>query len=76
MSSQKGEIRTCDRCGEQVFCKYLKDGVMDGGFTRWNEFEKAEGWGYEDGKDLCPKCTEEFKKMKEDFWKKDESVEV
>jgi hypothetical protein len=76
MSSLNGKLTTCDRCGEQVFCKYIKDGVTDGGYTRWNKFEEAEGWGYEDRKDLCPKCTDEFKKMKEIFWKTGKLVEV
>lgn len=75
MSRQKGELRTCDRCGKQVFCKYLKSGELDGGYTRWDEFEKAEGWSVNDG-DLCSECTEEFAKLKADFWGKVKSGEV
>ena len=76
MSRQKGELRTCDRCGKQIFCKSIGDGEMDGGYTRWNKFEQAEGWSVNNDGDLCSECTAEFEKLKADFWKKNESVEV
>lgn len=59
-----GRLYTCDRCGETEFFKHITDKETDGGFTRWNEFEKANGWGnksiQEDFLDLCPKCFEEY----------------
>lgn len=46
MSHVNGQITTCDRCGAQVFSKCTGEGEADGGFTRWNDFEKLpEGWG-------------------------------
>lgn len=63
-----GQLRTCDRCGEAVFFKTTGEKEMDGGFTRWNTFEKAEGWSVEIGiGDLCPACTIELEVLKEKF---------
>lgn len=67
MSRLNGEMRTCDRCGKQVFLRCTGEGEMDGGFTRWNKFEKAEGWSVEGG-DLCPACTQEYTEMVRGFW--------
>lgn len=62
---EKGMLRTCDRCGETTFFKTIGDGEADGGFTRWNKFEPAEGWTYEGGiGDLCPGCSQEFEDIK------------
>jgi hypothetical protein len=63
-----GQLRICDRCGKQIFCKTTGDGETDGGFTRWNKFEEAEGWTseYKIG-DLCPSCTNEYKELIESF---------
>lgn len=50
MSSQRGKLITCDRCGESVFVKELdvKEKETDGGFIRWNEYKyediPEEGW--------------------------------
>ena len=60
-------MRTCDRCGKQVFLKAIGEGELDGGFTRWNKFETAESWSVDKG-DLCPICTLEFQKIVNDFW--------
>lgn len=67
MSRVNGEMRTCDRCGVQIFSKHIGDGEMDGGYTRWNKFEEAEGWSVEGG-DLCPACTQEYREMVRRFW--------
>ena len=69
MSRVKGQITTCDRCGEQVFRKYIGRGEMDGGFTTWDKFEdEPAGWGYEDRKDLCPKCNAERKALIDEYY--------
>ncbi len=63
-----GQLRTCDRCHKSVFLKTTGEGERDGGYTRWNKFEEAEGWSVEAGMgDLCPACTNELETMKEDF---------
>lgn len=63
-----GQLRKCDRCGSSVFLKCVGEGVTDGGYTRWNKFEEAEGWSVEsDIGDLCPSCTAELEVMKEEF---------
>lgn len=67
MAEQKGKLITCDRCGNTVFCRATNEKEIDGGFTRWNEFEKADGWGREDGKDLCRSCNDAFAIMKQNF---------
>ena len=67
MSRVNGQMRTCDRCGKQVFLKTIGEGEADGGFTRWNNFEPAEGWSVNKG-DLCPVCTLEFEKRVNEFW--------
>lgn len=69
MSEVNGKLQSCDRCGETVFLKVIGEGEADGGFTRWNKFEEApEGWErrFEVGL-LCPKCSEEYKKLLERF---------
>lgn len=63
-----GRMIQCDRCGKTTFCKTTGDGERDGGFTRWNKFVDAEGWSHEhEIGDLCPSCTEEFRKIVDDF---------
>lgn len=64
-----GQLRTCDRCGANQFFKTTGEKEADGGYNRWNTFEKAEGWSTEIGiGDLCPKCTNELEEVKE-AWK-------
>ena len=68
MARANGELRTCDRCGKTIFLKTTGDGERDGGYTRWNKFEKAEGWTTEhDIGDLCPDCSSEFERLKQNF---------
>lgn len=65
---ENGQLLTCDRCGKAAFFRCTGEGELDGGYTRWNEFEEAKGWSYEGCiGDLCPTCTNEFKAMKENF---------
>lgn len=45
MAEVKGKIVSCDRCGAHVFSRTTGEGEADGGFTRWNNFEKLpDGW--------------------------------
>ena len=61
MSSERGLLLTCDRCGAVKFCKYTGTDVFDGGYTRNDKFEKAEDWGFKPGiGDMCPKCTSAY----------------
>lgn len=68
MSRENGRKITCDRCHKTIFVKALREREMDGGFTRWTEFEDAEGWSKElfIG-DLCPECTQEYARLQEEF---------
>lgn len=63
MSETKGKLTTCDRCGEEIFLKYIGKGETDGGYTTWDRFEDLpEEWmfntqiGY-----LCPHCAGIFR---------------
>lgn len=70
MSTQKGLLVTCDRCGKTTFRKYIGKGETDGGYTTWDKFEATpDGWKYSDdlGSWLCPKCNTEYEKIKEEF---------
>ena len=68
MSSVNGKFMTCDRCGATIFCKCTGEGEADGGYTRWNKFEKAEGWTVQHGKHLCKSCSELYEEMIENFF--------
>lgn len=71
MSSAKGKLRTCDRCGASVFLKYTGSKEYDGGWTVYDYFESApEGltWVADIG-DLCPECHTEYEKIKNNFLK-------
>lgn len=71
MSSVKGNMRTCDRCGEWIFLKCIGEGSADGGYTRWNEFEPAPGWDYLSNiGDLCPSCMDEHARLMDAFQKR------
>lgn len=63
MAEINGKLMICDRCDEKVFLKCIGEGEADGGFTRWNKFEKPpHGWEWhsEVGQ-LCPTCNEQYK---------------
>ena len=44
MSIKFGKYYICDRCGTTSFCEKIGEEETDGGFTRFNKFEEAEGW--------------------------------
>ena len=45
MAKVNGQIVSCDRCDAKIFLKCTGEGSADGGFTRWNTFEKMpDGW--------------------------------
>lgn len=69
MAEEKGMLKTCDRCGKTIFLKCTGEGEMDGGFTRWNEFEPApQGWDYvRDVGTLCPDCMCDYNFMIDNF---------
>lgn len=68
MSKVNGQLRICDRCGSEIFLKCTGEGNTDGGYTRWNEFEKAVGWNYLSTiGDLCPKCWDEYQERRKTF---------
>lgn len=67
--TENGQQCICDVCGKEIFRKCIGEGVSDGGYTRWNEFE-----AFPDGQDshfgvglLCPNCNEEYSAMIENF---------
>lgn len=72
MSSTKGMLKTCDRCGAQIFLKLTGSEQFDGGYSSRDTFEKApDGWanGYIDGKyrDLCPTCSKQWEDVSAAF---------
>lgn len=78
MAEVNGKLQSCDRCGETVFLKVIGEGEADGGFTRWNKFEKApDGWErcFEVGL-LCPKCNEEYKNLLKWFMEQNSMYKV
>lgn len=72
MSREKGQLVTCDRCGQTVFLKSIGEGETDGGYTRWNKFESfPTGWSVKsDLGDLCPDCSREWNRIETDFMNK------
>lgn len=71
---ENGQLRTCDRCGVTVFLKCTGETVRDGGYSRWDCFEHAEGWSEEFGiGDLCPACTSELIVIMEEYARKKNS---
>lgn len=65
MADQKGLLKTCDRCGAQVFLKYTGTDTLDGGYTKLDKFEDApDGWGCckvgREYRTLCPACAERW----------------
>lgn len=79
MSSKKGIIETCDRCGISTFRKYLKTEDYDGGFTKLDNFEALpNGWhrynepNIDDKYNtvtLCPKCSSQYIELFANFIK-------
>lgn len=72
MSSEKGLLKTCDRCGAQIFLKLTGKQDFDGGYSSRDTFEaEPAGWEYErvagTHRHLCPACAEEWEKLGRDF---------
>lgn len=70
MSEVVGKMIICDRCGDTTFVKYLDTKALDGGFTRFDKFEKvSDGWHFstELGKMLCPECNSLWQSIKNQF---------
>ncbi len=72
MAEQKGLLKTCDRCGSQVFLKYLDTDELDGGYTKLDKFEPApDGWNCcyvgTRFKTLCPTCAERWQEISTAF---------
>lgn len=77
MSSQRGKLITCDRCGESTFVKYHKSSFMDGGYTEQEHYDPTpEGWEWESGVGhLCPSCNRLFKETMTKFLGYDKTPE-
>ena len=71
---QCGKLITCDRCGKNLFLKYIGEGETDGGYTRWNKFEDPpNGWEYRcDIGRLCPECNNAYVSMIDRFMRAEE----
>ena len=69
MAFVNGRKYTCDRCGDETFCKCTGEGELDGGYTRWNKFEPLPtGWEtHGDTGLLCPDCNGLYKRMIHSF---------
>lgn len=63
MSSKKGMLTTCDRCGAETFREYIGQGDADGGYTKWDKFQRLpDDWLYETQVGaLCPRCAGLFR---------------
>lgn len=63
MSAKKGMLTTCDRCGQTIFREYIGQGDADGGYTKWDKFERLPSdWLYETQVGaLCPRCAGLFR---------------
>lgn len=60
MSVKEGSIVICDRCGSYEFIA-KDDPRKPNGWDGYNW--KPETWGTAEYRDLCPECTEEYKKI-------------
>lgn len=69
MSQVEGKTLTCDLCGSSVFLKFTGHGEVDGGYSRWREYEKPpEGWNtamVSKIGDLCPTCSRRINEVVE-----------
>lgn len=63
MSERKGKLVSCDRCGREIFLKYIGKGEADGGYTIWDRFENLpDDWMYTSQiGTLCPHCAGLFR---------------
>lgn len=68
MGSKVGMLKTCDRCGEQIFLEYTGEAETDGGFTKYSTYDSMEpGWKTVNLNTvpvvsalLCTKCMKEL----------------
>lgn len=69
MSFVNGRKDTCDRCKKEIFRKCTGEGEMDGGFTRWNNFEPMPpGWEWHVNIGLlCDECNEQYQRLIGEF---------
>lgn len=63
MSSVEGKLLTCDVCGKSIFLKCVGRKEAHGGYTKWREYENADGWtnvyfGNVKLQNVCPRCDE------------------
>ena len=77
MSTKLGKYYICDRCGTTSFFEKIGEGETNGGFTRFDKFEEAEGWNtvYPEAthvtgssKLLCPICSQKYDKLMKEFF--------
>lgn len=69
------KAKVCKRCGKVDFCKLEGTEPLDGGFTRYDKWEKIPGWGdiLHIGL-LCPKCKDDYQRIVNEFMGKKEEV--
>lgn len=62
MSVTLGKLITCCRCSCAIFLKHTGTATLDGGYTKYDEFEeRPKSWIYDTHiGHLCPDCAEEF----------------
>lgn len=63
MSEVKGKLVSCDRCGKEHFLKLIGTKDLDGGYSRYDEFEDLpEDWLFlSQIGSLCPHCAGLFR---------------
>lgn len=70
-----GKIEECRRCGVKIFLEKVGTREMDGGYTKWDEFEPLpETWFYSNYGAFCPHCSKIFVKVMDDFFGMDEKL--
>lgn len=72
MGEWKGMIITCDRCGKEHRRALLGEKVLDGGFTRADDFEgMPSSWEYRRNTGwLCPECNTAYETLVKNFMEK------
>ncbi len=72
MGQEKGMLTTCNRCGTQVFSKFISRESVDGGYSHREKYEDLpEGWDTDRVKGvytmLCPTCKKDWHKIGQAF---------
>lgn len=67
MSATEGKLLTCDVCGKSIFLRLVCEKQAHGGYTKWLEYENADGWtniyvGDVRLQNVCPECGELLRK--------------